>query len=803
MGCTSRTDPDGSVTSFTYKAGRLASGTNGNGVVVDKFSYSIFGDGTTGLNTVKEEKLVNGDGTNLYPGSAGITTTVYDGFGLTVAVSRKDFGSSGDVTEFTRYDGLHRARKKWMPLPVSNLSTVLSSDAGLSSVSSGLYAGDGTAYSEMSYPVSHEVRPSSVTLPGKEFRSHPSKTVFCSSRSASGKYRVQRFSLQGDAVKGGGYYSDGELDCEAHADGNGSELLVFTDALGRTVLERRSAGAGKYADTYTISDSWGNPLVVLPPESSTLMTNAYGSWKMTDNAVARYAFIYTYDNALRLRSRTDAGVRKTDFAYDRDGRLAFSRESGQRVRFYTYDPLGREAVTGSCASQGRESLWTSDRSASTASMTMTRTGEAGTGFLGTGYTGTCMGGIPGDSLLAANYYDDHLFLYYGWKPVTDMPASVETGSHKGLMTGKLLAALSTAGRSPVLTAIYYRKGGVPVRTESDGPAGGITETISTTVTGLPLTVEKTAVYTRKKYSYTVSSFYDRHGRLAQSYVSGDGITGLGKLLVDISFDAAGNPSLFKTHGGYTKSVKRDIRGNVSSWTCPFISQELGYGAQGSVSDWTGRITYRKTTTNSIDRRYDYTYSPQGFLTSAKYSSTARPADDFSATYAYDLNGNVTSAVRKSPDALSANMSELAVSAAYEGNALSRLAGSDDASAPMESRMGINGIGSAAVTYDNAGRLSADAMRGISLITYNDIGMQELVATSQGDRALYSYLADGRKYGERYRSFDGTGNSQRVSMAGFEFGARLLGFYDTPFGYYEPYNRVLYTYIHDYQGNKWG
>lgn len=358
-----------------------------------------------------------------------------------------------------------------------------------------------------------------------------------------------------------------ELDCEAHTDGNGSELLVFTDALCRTVLERRSAGAGRYADTYTISDPWGNPLVVLPPEASALMTNAY----------------------------------------------------------------------------------------------------------------------------------------------------------------------------------------------------------------------------------------DPYGRLKASHVAETG-TGLGPLLAEISFDAAGNPSSYKTEGGYTKSVKRDIRGNVSSWTTPFMSQELGYGSQGSCSDWTGRVTCRTTTVGTVDRRYDYSYSPQGFLTSAKYSSKARPADDFSATYAYDLNGNVTSAVRKSPDALSAKVSELVMSAAYEGNALSRLAGSDDASAPMESRMGINGIGSAAVTYDNAGRLSADAMRGISLITYNDIGMQELVATSQGDRALYSYLADGRKYGERCRSHDGTGNSQRVSMAGFEFGSMLLRFYDTPFGYYEPYNRILYTYIHDYQGN---
>ena len=81
-------------------------------------------------------------------------------------------------------------------------------------------------------------------------------------------------------------------------DADGNVTLTFTDVLGRTVLVRRLTDSYSYADTYTISDSWGNPLVVLPPEASA----AIGDWECpTDGEpIDLYAYLYTYDAALRL-----------------------------------------------------------------------------------------------------------------------------------------------------------------------------------------------------------------------------------------------------------------------------------------------------------------------------------------------------------------------------------------------------------------------------------------------------------------------------------------------------------------------
>lgn len=799
VGCTSIKTPDGSVTQYNYRGGRLVAVLNGDSIVIKRHYYSLCGVGELKLNTMTVHYNLR-DAGRPFLDQHGLSTTVYDGFGLPVAERLEDFGSDGDVAEITQYDGLHRPVRIWQPLPTSTLSRFIISPNLLSVKASELYKGDSRAFSELKYPESKEERPVSQTIPGNDFKNHPDKTVFTCTHPIDAKSLIQRFSLKGDLVQCTGFYFPGELDCEVRKDGNGNELLIFTDALGRTVLERRSATGGKYADTYTISDSWGNPLVVLPPMASSLIGKATGSWKLTDTPIKDYAFIYTYDNALRLRSRVDAGVRKTEFAYDRDGRLAFSRESGKNVRFHTYDPVGREAVSGTCVPEGKEQLWTSDMSEQTPPMTMTRTGKKGTGFLGTGYTGTCIEAHAGDSLLYANYYDDHSFKPASWNPIDAEPPAKAVASPKGLLTGRLLSALTSEGRWNTLTVIYYKKDGIPIRTESDGPVAYNSENITPSIAGLPLIVDKTVRMGGKKYNYSVKYSYDLLGRLIKAVLTGDGIPEEGKLLTEVSFDRVGNPSTFKSEGNYMRSITRDIRGRVSSWSCPFMSQKLGYGDSGNNPDWTGRITWRKTTVGGIDRRYDYTYSPEGFLTSAVYSSEARPGDNFSATYSYDLNGNVLSASRKSPDAVGRSAMVSETMATYDGNRLVRMSGDDDASAPSESRMRKNGINSNGVTYDGNGNLDFDATRDISRIIYNDIGRPELIETDMGgDQIHIGYLADGRKFRELYLSGDGMSDKERSMVNGFEFSDGKFVRFETPFGYIDSSN-VLHTYIPDAQGN---
>jgi hypothetical protein len=67
------------------------------------------------------------------------------------------------------------------------------------------------------------------------------------------------------------YYAPNELRRVSTIDENGSEVIEFTDKLGRTVLKRvQKDGSGDqrtYADTYYIYDDAGNLRVVVPPEA--------------------------------------------------------------------------------------------------------------------------------------------------------------------------------------------------------------------------------------------------------------------------------------------------------------------------------------------------------------------------------------------------------------------------------------------------------------------------------------------------------------------------------------------------------
>ena len=48
-------------------------------------------------------------------------------------------------------------------------------------------------------------------------------------------------------------------------DADGVTVITLQDALGREVVRRAVGDGGVMADTYTVSDAWGNPLRGLQP----------------------------------------------------------------------------------------------------------------------------------------------------------------------------------------------------------------------------------------------------------------------------------------------------------------------------------------------------------------------------------------------------------------------------------------------------------------------------------------------------------------------------------------------------------
>ncbi len=800
VGCTSVIVPDGSTVSYGYEGGRLVSESNPEGIVIRKHGYGLHAEtsGEDGRNYVTKMSRVTGTG------SFSEVSTYHDGFGYPCLEVSVGCGSGGDVARAWTYDALHRTLKEWNPLPLeSSIAEALASDSPLESASTTLHS-DAAAYRGMTYPVSTEGTPASVTLPGSDFRQHPQTAVRRCSESASGEYRVIRYSCDGTSLKSSGVYAAGELDCTEVVDGNGHRTLTFTDIFGNETLVRREMSAGRFADIYTVRDSWGKPLVILPPEASTRLNSVSGSWPLSSTAAINdYAFLYTYDGVMRLRSEKVPGCAPVTYARDVAGREVFMRDGNLlgvgRARFTLRDALGRVAVTGTCLY--RPVLW---QAGSLPAWTATRTGRAGTGFLGTGYTIPVQAGVflQSSSLLEACYYDNTEFLPPGF---TAMDGDTEVQDNTGLHTGVLSAALDGCGVESGRKR--YAPGGVMTSSESLYPDGWRhLTTIVPTASGLPASVTEHVRKGSTGRAGITHFAYDPFGRVTSVSLGVDG-SELRRPLVSYSFGATGEVCR-ETYGmsGPARSVTRDIRGAVSSWSMGGFSQSLTYGAGASASapaDWCGRVTAKDTRMGDYAARYLYSYTPQGFLSKAAYSSSTDPDMDFSTSYTHDLNGNLTHIVRKGMLVnLGMGYGTCAdIGLTLDGNRVTAVSVSDVDGNALEGQPQVRDSGDG-FTYDAAGNLTRDPSRGIENIEWSVISRPLRVTFETGEEIVYRYAGTGEKLSEEYLDADGAVLRRRDYIGGFEFVDGKFSRQQVEGGYLTS-GRRYHAYVNDYQGNVLG
>ena len=787
-GCTSVTAPDGSTISYGYGGGRLVSETNPDGKIIKEYGYDLQSSGVDGQNAISGRTLVNG--TSASEGTFAETITRHDGFGMPRLELKKDFGQGGDVvTGAWSYDALHRTTRAWNPLPLSDVNEALDSEVPLENAAVTLYS-DATAYREMVYPASHDNMPTESSLPGADFRQHPAHAEKLCSRSQAGEYRVIRYSCDGNTLRSSGVWSDGELDCIAETDGNGARKLTFSDAAGNTVLVRRVISSGIYADTYTVHDPWGNPLVVLPPEASRKLKSTESTWQLATNSIiADYAFIYTYDSAMRLRSMKTPGCAAVRYAYDSEGRLSFTQDgnlaASGRCSFILYDSFGRQAVTGTCSDIPR--LWLSDMSDSTPPVTAALTDNIGKGFLGTGYSISCSTGedvsISNATMLTASYYDN-----------------------TGMQTGSLAAVLQAPGLSDneggsVMTRMSYAPGGIPVRSESVFPDGRqLISEIVPTVAGLPsLVTETLADGSGDGWSHSTSYAYDPFGRILSAKVTADGNAANTQASIVNGFDETGNVRSIAYNGNsLTRNITRDIRGAVSGWSMPEFGQQLTYGDNGAMADWCGRITSRTSELGEYRGRYDYYYNTLGFLTRAAFSSDTHRKMDFSASYDYDRQANLTYIKRSGmlPGDRFGTIVDKAVM--RKGNRINKVYGDDAGDALIENQPQIIASGTGC-TYDNNGNLTSDPSRGILDIEWSETGKPMRVSFVSGEEICYRYAATGEKLSEVFVDTDGRILRRRDIYGNYELTDGSLDRTQVGGGYLDS-KGVFHVYVTDYQGN---
>lgn len=804
IGCTRTVSPAGTVRSYSYTGSRLTAVADNSGNVLQQYSYQLFNDdnpSAAGSNLITSTQSLSGSG------EKAVTRRYFSGFGTESATLTEDFGEGNDVALVTEHDALLRPVRQWVPLPISaaGVPDALRNPYLLASASAPLY-GDASGFSAMSYPESADSRNVTASLAGEVFKAHPATERYTCSNPADALRRVTRWRLNADALPvKNGTYAAGELDCTVSTDGDGRQSLMFTDAAGRTVLQRVVADGGEYADTYYITDSWGNPLMVIPPEATKSLVGA-GNSAQDGEVVENYCYLYRYDKQLRMTEKKLPGADAHAFAYDCEGRVAFSRDGNQyrcgRRAFTLYDELGRIAVTGTC-SDAADGWWMLP-SSSRPVMSARRNGQASGANrwgIACGYDWNVQ--LADVQVLAVNYYDDYGF-------ASDVPAlsvlpTAAKYAPKGQPTGSLTAVLGNGGSNGVtgylLSTSFYDSEERLLESRSQTVDGGLLyASTAYTVGGVPVQTRTQLSQGDVQLAYTNDISVDRHGRPLASVLS-EGDNGPSWTLGAYTYNGIGRLSSVIAGGWLSRTMSYDIHGWLTYWESPYIFQTLYYGENGpqnATPSYSGLMTAKSTQVGEV-ATYTYSYDRMGRLTGAAYSGRSA-GEDYSTTYSYDLHSNMLRMTRKGLTAPDSHGLVDDVTATYTGNQLHTLR--DDApEVLLEASLDVaaGSYSADAFDYDANGNLCRDMSRNITSMEYNGLNLPQRATVAGGAHIDWLYTATGQKLRQTVISAAGDTISRRDYVGPYLFTDRQFDRYLTAEGYITA-DSVYHAYIPDYQGN---
>ena len=802
VGCTRTELSSGKIRRYAYTGGRLTGISNKFNTPLSQYRYGLYASNKKAGNFVEESARNSLNGWM-------VTRRHFDGFGDNYLTYGIGLGGDGEtVVSGTKFDAVGRPVRVMVPVTgshsvINGLPGVIDQD-NFDWVFEDLCP-EGANATVLSYRDGLADDRAVVTQsPGDELAGHPARAAFSRCNSVSvAKYKCRRYTVSGNMLRYAGDFDAGVLDVTESIDPDGREMLTFTDFRGFKLLERRVLGGSDFLDTYYINDAWGNPRVVVQPEGSQRLTGVGAGWSLVSEPILNdYAFVYEYDECMRVVSKKLPGCEPVRYCYDRCGQLAFSQDGNQRDEgrrmFYLYDTAGRPTLTGLCDAPATWAAYTD-----TAMISSRADNRA---IDKTYYSAPVALGNP--KMLNAWYYDTYINLpdhYYDLSVV-----------RHGLLTISSSALMPPVGdQDRIVTSNYYDWEDRLCESTTDIAGGG---TINThTVYTLSDQVDSVWVYTRLPNDTIVDRYkyrYDHADRLKSVTFYHDGDAPV--VLAVNGYDALGRLATAKLPGE-TVSYAYNVRNALTSITSPRFSQQLRYAAGAANPCYNGNIAEAVTQGN----KYAYTYDNANRLISAKYTPSAGNAD-YSATYAYDRNSNITALTRKGLTGrlgTFGTVDDLVMT--YDGNQLSKVTETADeilleTSHDMQP-MAITRPTVSQFRYDANGNTTMDYPRKISSIAYNPLNLPQSVSIDNSPNNLISNPAN-RKYISY--TYDASGVKHRVIHSSTKpdvsptgrlttadttlyVGSRIYlnGKLDkvlTPYGYLQ--GGKFHTWLHDYQGN---
>ena len=628
-----------------------------------------------------------------------------------------------DIVSSIEYIGKYKVAKQWLPIaldtegqrtPLSELTAQVQSE----------YA-DNRPFTETLYESSALRRITKRYLPGETYyepHGAAKSYSFNDSEETVRLYTVIRDSVLNTT---GESYPAHSLYKTTTTDEDGRNMIVYTDQLGQTILEKRADNC-----TYYVYDKLRRLRYVLTHSAQAKLTE--GEYT-PDNATLRAeAYYYRYDAAGNMIYKRLPGCEPQYMVYDKTGQLVLKQDGNQRLAnkwiMCTYDSIGRNI--------SMKEIETSDSH------------ESMIGFFANQWHVSEYGSEV--RLLTVNYYDNYDYLSTLQTAQRDSLQFVqETGFGKrydntiGLLTGTCIYDLWSAGVTT--TAYYYDVHGRVVQSRSALNTGGYAITSTEYLFDGSVAQQQTMQNTsndliQEHYRYT----YDHVGRPLKTFYRLNNDAEI--TLSSFSYDSIGRlvqNLLHNSADGVRYSY--DMRNMLTESQNTHFSERLYYAdnlPEGVSSCYNGNISASHIANADTIFTFAYTYDQQNRLTASNVLTDYAPS--FCESYVYDQLGNISSFKRYSGNRL---IDSLDYYYGNDGNQLLSITdnGQDADDYDVVEYHSANIQSDTTMFYDANGNLIRDLDRGITAIKYNILNLPDTIQFINGNQIVNLYDASGHKY----------------------------------------------------------
>lgn len=726
IGLTKIIQPNGNWESYAYDGFQRLSTVTGVDGVTRRYGYHY------GRNYTKTITPLDASESN------SITALqYYDGLGRPVLAATNGMGGEGrGVYTMQDFDGMDRAVRTYLPA-VGGGNLDYQSGNSISALARQTY-GDSHAYSDVAYDALG--RETYTQSPGDEW--HRAHKGVAKRYVTNGRNDVKLYTAPTDGKNSlvkSGYYAPNMLMGEQTTDEDGHSLTVFTDKLGRKVLERRASDEGSN-DTYFVYNDLGQLRSVLSPEYQ------------NDQHKAIFAYEYRYDNRGNVVKKILPQCEYIQYWYDTADRLIYMQDGRMRTkgiyRFYLYDNLSRLVVEGTCSSCNRGGT-----------VTHTTFNASNSGFLNTGYTFDHNLNLGNPKLEVVNYYDDYRFLNLQlFKNNKALKKGVNPSNPtcaKGQATGAITA---TSNGDLLLSTLYYDLKGEITESHRTLPDDALLVTKNTySFTGNVDETRQILYKGGKTYTVSTDNGYSQYNDKLDSIrlaVDGGSIHDIAAFAYDDLGRLESRSYGSSTHPIENISYFYNLRGWVTDIVNSNFEEHLTYCNGQGIPCYNGNIStqqWKIAKDRNRLRGYKFTYDKLNRLMNAVYgeeTSFNTNQGYYSETITnYTANGAITGIVRNGLTQLGAYAAIDSLDITLNGNQLERV---DDKADPVlrsgsfdfyDNKVKTDG---AEYEYDENGALTMDANRGITKIEYDLRNNPTLIQFSDGSQTEYVYTAGGEK-----------------------------------------------------------